>query len=281
MGALSKQALNVLKLFPAPSTSAIQNNYFASGSGPFNQNAFDARIDYNATLSLQAFGRFSLDYFNLSGKTSLGNAGGVGFGVGGLAGSSTVHNYSLASGFTKTFSATLLNDFRFGYFKYNPVDDKQFVGTNPATAFGIPNMNFGDRATSGLPGFFMDNTMSNFGEALNITRRNCPLIESEQQFQFVDNITKIVGNHQFKFGADIRYAMNLRVPSDANRTGQLNFNHQITSNAGAGGLDLATLLLGDVTSWIDMSAAVSMQPSVKTLVLLRPGHLACHVEVNG
>ena len=32
-------------------------------------------------------------------------------------------------------------------------------------------------------------------------------------------LDKIIGNHQIKFGADIRYAMNLRVPSDANRTG--------------------------------------------------------------
>ncbi len=37
------------------------------------------------------------------------------------------------------------------------------------------------------------------------------------------------GNHQIKFGADFRFAHNLRVPSDANRTGELNFNHEGTS----------------------------------------------------
>ena len=52
-----------------------------------------------------------------------------------------------------------------------------------------------------------------------LARCNCPLTESEQQFQFVNNWTKIRGNHQIKFGADIRYAMNLRIPSDNNRTG--------------------------------------------------------------
>ena len=74
----------------------------------------------DASQSVQVFGRFSLDYFSLSGKGSLGALGGVGFGPGGLAGSSIVHNYSLASGVTKTLSPTLLADFRFGYFKYNP-----------------------------------------------------------------------------------------------------------------------------------------------------------------
>ena len=46
--------------------------------------------------------------------------GGPGNGLLGLAGSSITHNYSLATGFTKTLSNSLLTDFRFGYFKYNP-----------------------------------------------------------------------------------------------------------------------------------------------------------------
>jgi len=75
------------------------------------------------------------------------------------------------------------------------------------------------------------------------------LTESEQQFQFVNNWTRTQGNHSIKFGADIRYAENLRVPSDASRTGLLFFNSGDTSNAGSQGLALATFLLGDVTSF--------------------------------
>lgn len=259
VGSLSTQALNILKLFPAPTNTAITNNFVGSGSGPFNQNSFDTRIDYNVSPSIQAFGRFSLDYFNLSGKGALGALGGVGFGLGGLDGESTIHNYSLASGLTKTFSPTLLADFRFGYFKYNPQANKLDAGTTPATAFGIPGLNT-NAATSGLPYFNMttnSGTLSDFGDGLGVGRCNCPLTESEQQFQWVANFTKIVGNHQFKFGADIRYAENLRVPSDSNRAGQLQFNSLGTSGgtntagvgAGAGGFDLATLLLGEVTQF--------------------------------
>ncbi len=43
--------------------------------------------------------------------------------------------------------------------------------------------------------------------------------------------------------------MNLRIPSDNNRTGEYNFSPQGTSQGGLGGLDLATFLLGDVTSF--------------------------------
>jgi hypothetical protein len=253
---ISSQAAAMLALFPSPNVAGTNggtlNNYLASGSGPYSQNAFDTRIDYSASQTVQVFGRFSLDYFSLSGKGSLGALGGVGFGPGGLSGSSIVHNYSLASGVTKTFSSTLLADFRFGYFKYNPNTHKPDEGSTPMTGFGIPNANLGDRFTSGLGEFDFDSTNNSqsdaFGDGLGVARCNCPLVESEQQFQWVTNWTKIHGNHQFKFGADVRYAENLRVPSDSNRTGVYDFEDRTTSNAGSGGLAFGTFLLGDVTT---------------------------------
>jgi hypothetical protein len=256
VGSLSPQALNILQLFPTPTNGNVQNNFVGAGSGPFTSNGFDTRIDFTPSQSLQVFGRFSLNYFSLSGKGALGQLGGVGFGLLGLAGSSITHNYSLSTGFTKTLSSSLLTDFRFGWFKYNPQTHKPDEGTTPATDFGIPNMNLGDNSTSGLPAFFLHdaapnggagNVISNFGDGLNVARCNCPLTEREQQVQFVNNWTKVVGNHQFKVGADVRRATNFRLPSDANRTGQLNFSPKGTSNGGSGGLDLATFLLGEVT----------------------------------
>ena len=46
----------------------------------------------------------------------------------------------------------------------------------------------------------------------------------------VNNWTKIVGNHSVKFGVDLRYARNLRVPSDSDRTGVNNFGNGPSSN---------------------------------------------------
>jgi hypothetical protein len=268
---------NVLALFPTPTvtcgavaTSAcVDNNFSAAGAGPFNQYSFDTRIDYNAPHNYQIFGRFSLDYFNLSGAGGLGALGGAGFGPGGLNGSSTVHNYSLASGFTKLIGAKWLTDFRFGYFKYNPQTAYSDAGQSPMDKFGIPGLNSGSGIvgppeTGGLSGFlfslngnggnqqgniFGSNGSNGFGDGLNVGRCNCPLTESEQQFQWVNNWTRTQGNHTIKFGADIRYAENLRVPSDASRTGLLNFDSGATSNGGTGGLAIATFLLGDVTSF--------------------------------
>ena len=251
LGMISPQAAAILAEFPAPTSGGLTNNFVGSGSGNYNQNAFDVRVDYNAPHGYQVFGRFSLDYFNLAGLGTLGILGGVGFGPGGLNGESTVHNYSLASGFNKAIGATWLTDFRFGYFKYNPVTAYSDANATPMNTFGVPGLNLGTPTTGGLSSFFLNGNggFSAFGDGLNVGRCNCPLIESEQQFQWVSNWTKIKGNHQIRFGADIRYAENLRVPSDANRTGILNFDANGTSLAGAGGLSLATFLLGDVTSF--------------------------------
>jgi hypothetical protein len=255
IGRISPQAGKILALFPEPTAAGITNNFVASGSGPYDQNAFDVRIDYNAPHAFNIFGRFSLNYFSLSGEGSLGLLGADGFGPGGLNGTSTVHNYSLATGFNKAIGTKWLTDVRFGWFRYNPVTAYSDADTNPMSdLFGIPGLNVGTPDTTGLSSFFFDGNGMNqgsnnghFGDGLNVGRCNCPLIEKEDQYQAVNNWTRIQGNHTIKFGADIRYAKNLRVPSDANRTGILHFNSGGTAQAGQGGLDVATFLLGDVT----------------------------------
>ncbi|MHB8216341.1 MAG: carboxypeptidase-like regulatory domain-containing protein [Candidatus Sulfotelmatobacter sp.] len=266
---VSPQAEAILALFPKPQGPGITGNFLGSGAGPFSQNSFDTRIDYSASSSLNVFGRFSLDYFKLSGKGVLGALEGPGSGLLGLSGSSITHNYSLATGFTKTLSTSLLTDFRFGWFKYNPQTQKPDGGT-PMTGFGIPNANTSDPKTAGLGSFILGSdpatgeggapnnggteAISSFGDGLGVGRCNCPLTEREDQFQFVNNWTKTKGNHILKFGADLRYARNLRIPSDNNRTGEYNFSPQETSNqnppanTATGGLDLASFLLGDVSS---------------------------------
>jgi len=255
---ISPQAAAVLAAFPQPQNGNVTNNFNGSGSGPFKQNSFDTRFDWNAPRNFQVFGRFSLDYFSLSGLGTLGDLGGPGFGPGGLSGSSNVHNYSLSTGFNKAIGNTWLTDVRFGWFKYNPLTAYSDASVAAMDGFGIPGLNTG----AGLPGppvtgglsLFQftvngnkDGQFSEFGDGLDVGRCNCPLIEREQQYQGVNNWSKVKGNHTIKFGADIRYATNLRVPSDTNRTGEIHFDSYDTALAGKGGISLATFMLGDAT----------------------------------
>ena len=265
---LSPQAVAVLKAFPQPTDpTALLSNYVASGAGSYLQNSFDTRIDYDLNQSNQIYGRFSLAYFTLSGTPSLSQLGGVGFGPGpGLAGSSNIHNFSLASGWTHTFSPSLLMDVHFGWFKYNPQTAFWDQGQTPMTGFGIPGLNLPSQPllTSGLAYFNLggssgtgNQTISDFGNGLGVQRCNCPLTERENQWQAVVNFTKIHGNHAFKFGGDVRYATNLRVPSDQNRAGQLTFSQTGTGNGNVGGMNLATFLFGDVTSFSRFVSSVT------------------------
>ena len=244
---------------PAPNLpgdhNGTLNNYAASGSGSFNDYQYVIRGDYTASEKLQIFGRYTHSNFMLSGKPVFGAIGGPGLGYLGLAGQSLINNYSLAAGFNYTLSSTLLTDFRFGFFRYNPHSTKfDQSSTDAASALGFPGLNTSDPTTNGLPGLFFDGISSggggfgNLGESLNITRCNCELLEKEQGYQYANNWTKIIGNHQFKFGADLRHATNLRIPSDANRTGQMHFDWRGTSNGGNGGVDLATFLFSEVSN---------------------------------
>ena len=192
---ISSQAAAILAEFPAPNAGAagdVTNNFTSQGAGPFTQNSFDVRIDYAAPRNFQVFGRFSLDYFSLSGKGGLGALGGAGFGPGGLNGSSINHDYSLASGFTKPIGTHWLTDFRFGYFKYNPVTAYSDASASPMDTFGVPGLNsgpgiVGPPVTGGLSSFFFNSNgssngysgLSPVGDGLNVGRCNCPLTESE------------------------------------------------------------------------------------------------------
>ena len=174
------------------------------------------------------------------------------------AGSSQSTDRSLALGWTRTISPTLINEFRFGYSRYHVFDVPNGYGTQPATAAGIPGLNLDNTYTSGLPYFNITNPLGDayqLGYALGVNQCNCPLTQTENNYQFIDNISKTVGNHNFKFGADIRFANNLRVPSDTHRAGELTFNGTNVGGISAAGVSatpgiaLATFLLGDVSSF--------------------------------
>ncbi|MDQ3254274.1 MAG: TonB-dependent receptor, partial [Acidobacteriota bacterium] len=248
----SSQAVNLLRLIPLPNApgrdGGIRDNYVANGSELFDKDQFNVRIDGRLSEKLNIFGRYSFADFQRNGDTAFGQGGGQE--IVGLGGTSLSRDHSLALGFDYTISPTSTVDFRFGYFKYQvnvlPFD----FGTRPAQDAGVPGLNLDDDFTSGLFAGFIDGPVGgiNFGSGLGVNRCNCPLDQVETQYQFVTNFTKILGNHTAKFGVDLRRANNLRVPSDAHRSGELSFSTSRTSGGvNDGGLGLATFLIGDVT----------------------------------
>jgi hypothetical protein len=254
-GRLSPQALSLLNLLPMPNATGTENgtrnNYIAQGSESFNGDQFNTRLDGRLSDRLNIFGRYSYAKYSLDGPVAFGEGGGAA--LVSLGGNSKVKNHSVALGFDYTLNTTTILDLRFGWYQYK-VDVLQFdYGTSGAADAGIPGLNFDDSFTSGLPSIFLGSNNSSgpsdmeFGAGLEVNRCNCPLAQDERQWQIVSNLTKVLGNHTVKFGIDIRRADNLRVPSDAHRSGEISFSPNRTIGPSGGGLSLATFLLGDVT----------------------------------
>ena len=247
---LSPQALALLKLIPLPNAPGLdngtRNNYVASGNETFDENSINVRVDGRLTSNLNTFGRYSMGKFSRNGPQVFGKGGGDE--LVSLGGVSDARNQSLAYGVDYALSSKWMADFRFGWFRYRVNVLPSDFGTTPAADAGIPGLNLDSNFASGLPAFFLEGDRGvNFGSGLGVGRCNCPLNEDEQQFQFVTNWTRYLGNHSVKFGVDLRRAYNLRVPSDRHRSGELSFNSSRTSGPGGGGLGLATFMLGDVT----------------------------------
>ena len=270
---LSQPAINFLKLLQpyAPNTPGsavggqtfLKNNYTASGIGGFNSDQWDVRGDWTVNDRVHAFGRFSRFTDTLTGTTIFGAAGGAGFGLGGYGGTSQGANDSAAAGVDVAINSKLVTDVRLGYFRYDIATSKYDAGTPLATQLGIPGMNTDNPLSGGAPSFQLTEVGSfggpnnsqamgpQYGAGLNVDRCNCPLIEREDQYQIANNWTKTIGNHSVKFGADLRYARNLRVPSDNDRTGILDFGTGPTSNEndGASGLGFASFVTGQVSQF--------------------------------
>jgi hypothetical protein len=246
---LSPQAATLINLLPLPNKPAAPNqpNYQGSGSIALQEDSFNLRGDDYLTDKMHLFGRYSQQRFNLNSPAIFGLAGGTGFDTSNFAGTSYSLNRSIAAGFDYAESPSLVTDFRFGYFRYYVDVNPLGLDTTPARDAGIPGLNLGTSITGGMPSFTGLGT--SFGFGLGVNNCNCPLLENQHQFQFANNWTKTKGNHTIKFGADVRHADNLRIPSDNHPSGALTFASGQTQGPTGGGSGFASYLLGDVAGF--------------------------------
>ena len=76
-------------------------------------------------------------------------------------------------------------------------------------------------------------------------------LQTESQFQGVNNWSHTIGNHNIRFGGDIRFALNHLVGVNNNNllSGQFEFPGAVTAATGSQGVGFATFLLGDVNTF--------------------------------
>lgn len=210
----------ILNLYPIPNVEGNPTfNYTSAISTQYPRREDILRVDYNITerthltvrytrnveKRLRAYGDFASDLnFPLSP---------ISFPRPGRNGVLTL---------THTFSPTLTNEFIFGpssnFIELKPSDDKALASANnitvpklfPNVGFGyVPNFRFGGIANQTFP-------FTNFN--------GLPFINQNHTFNFIDNVSKIVGSHTIKTGF---YAQRSRKDqtSFARTDGDINFNN--------------------------------------------------------
>lgn len=273
---LSAASVAFFKLLPKPNagaSGAIENNYSASGSGGFNTNQPDVRVDYKWTEKLHVFGRYTFFGGNLAGAPFFGQAGGLGFGAGDFAGTDAFHYHSIASGGDYIVSPTWLTDFRFGYYSiYNDTtgpDGTEALGNE----LGIPNANLNPLSLyGGMPQINIDIPANGTNGGANMEYGTSAALSLQQtsQYQFVNNWSHQLGGHNFKFGVDFRLGKNNTLSESG--SGNVNFNGTYffasgrTAGGNASGLGFATFLLGDATTyWRSVAASTTGETTQKRI----------------
>jgi hypothetical protein len=198
-------SINLMKLLPAPnanlgtSTTTAANDY--SVNLPFQKTTerYDIKIDYQITQKDHLSGRYNRQNINTFQAPAFGAAGG-GPAQGAFAGTGTQGTYSTGLNYDRAFSSTLLTEARVGVAHYSNSATPTGYGTDYATQTGIPGVNI-SQFTSGQVGILMNDFSTNplIGYSASL-----PWIRTETNIDVVNHWTKIVRNHTFKFGVDLR-----------------------------------------------------------------------------
>jgi hypothetical protein len=246
-------AQKILNMYPAPNANGgkTYSNLVENVAKTDNTVQWDQRLDWNVSSRDQTYARYSYLHDIIRNALPLGPIL-DGSGYGGESDFIFSQNFMLSE--THIFGPTLTNEFRFGY-NWNHSAYKQANADNPTIASslglgGVPNLGAGQY---GLPlGYFPNGEIQQWG---SVGTNN----ESQNVYQILDNVTKILGNHSLKFGVSfqaIRFSY-LYAPASL---GQYYFNGQFTgvpgqSFTGSGVADF----LADQSNYADVANAPNIR----------------------
>lgn len=225
----------ILALLPLPNLPGLTNNYEASGTFIQDRDAIDVKINHNFSESTTGFVRYSYFRANTSDVPIFGVLGGPTSNGVATAAEGPSRNHSASINLTHAFSNSLITEFRVGYVRVfiaasSPTED------DLATRLGIPGINDGSFFTGGLPNISVSGYTS-LGIATGI-----PFKIIENSFNIVNNWTKTVGNHTFRFGGDIRrLQLDKAQAGGSNPRGDFTFSTGLTGRAARTGQTASTV----------------------------------------
>jgi Carboxypeptidase regulatory-like domain len=240
-GRIDPNAIALLKLFPNPnqtnaSSLTYANNFSELLADPYTTQQYDVRIDHTISLKDSVLGTFS--HYNQIQQQQPPYQG-VLEGGGNAPFWTTNPTYMVVLTETHVFNPSLVNEFRAGdEHNWNTrLDAGSVPNTYPDSQYGIQGVpELPDNG--GLPVFSVGSSIAAFGSRVNIT------FQKVGAFTFSDNLTKIAGRHEWKFGGEYNYTYG-NISQLPTSRGSFTYNGQYsnTPNSGDSNTGLADFLL--------------------------------------
>ncbi|MFN0106553.1 MAG: carboxypeptidase regulatory-like domain-containing protein [Bryobacteraceae bacterium] len=230
-------ALKLIPFYPLPNRTpdslAGANNFRANYVNGLTRDNYTAKIDHNFGSKDRVSGRYLYNSDDTDLTSVFPDPGAETIGI------ALRHQNYFYGSWTRTVSATVVNDFRMTY--SNRINHAIALGRGKpwATQLGLKGIPDGDFPEFTAAGF------TALGSA-NQERRQFPI----QQYQIVNNLSWIRGKHSFKFGGEWRPSLNDEI-NRPTAAGAFAFSLLGTGQPGVAtsGNGLATMLLGFTTGF--------------------------------
>jgi hypothetical protein len=233
-------ALGILDLVPLPNQPGA-NNYFRQAESIDDSDRVVGRLDLRLSSTDSVFGRYI--YSNRTREIP-GAFGGVIDGTGTSAfGNQTIETNAFVGGWTHLFSSSVVNEFRFSWSRAVSDAVQQPFGQAPPPEATIPGSITDPLVAGGIAGVTIDGYFGGGGLGRIGSPDFLPKFQHTDQFEFIDSLSWLHGNHSFKLGADIIAPMKNQYMDVPATRGSLRFRNTFTGNP------MADFLLGTVADF--------------------------------
>jgi hypothetical protein len=225
-------SVKLLEFYPSPTLNpaALGVNHEQPNRGLIDRNQFNGRGDFIESSQSSWAGRYSwADDVQLT----------PGLKLNGTKLLTTARQVMVSN--TRTLSATLVNEARFGYNSFFNSLGRELAGVRDVVKeLAIPGVTSGPPIGWGIPSIGIQG-FSGFGDD-----SEGPYVNNNKTFQIIDNLSWTRGSHSLRFGGEVRWDQYNQVGNQFAR-GAFLFEPTATTNRGASGTgnSFADFLLGN------------------------------------
>jgi len=231
-------AARIFALLPAPNQSGT-NNFFRQPSVEDDSDRFTGRLDLKASDADNVFARYI--YTNRD-RVIPGYFGGTIDGTGTSAwGRQDIKSHGLVLGWTRIFSPTVVNEFRFSFARAQSDAVQDPFGENGPEEIGLPGVPDDPTINGGITGVTISGFFGGGGGGRMGSPDFLPKFQRTDQFEFLNTLSWLKGAHQLKFGFDVLAPMKNEYLDIPATRGTVGFAGRFTGNS------VADFLLGHVS----------------------------------